>query len=294
MRSALSTPDERDAPIRTWYSVGGRAERMARPESVEECAALLKEYARAEVRILGDGANLNVDDDGVGDLDISTENLDHVERLPGDALRVGAGVNLPRLVVDCVRDGLAGLEGLGGVPASVGGAAVMNAGGAFGEFAQVVRGVTGLTRAGEVVRLRRDEIDFSYRHSGLEELMVVEVDLALTAGDAGALRARLKDVMAKKKASQPMAERSAGCAFKNPEVGGKRVSAGMLIDRAGCKGMRVGGAEVSPVHANFIVAHEGARARDVIELFAQVAQRVLERERIALEREVVIWSRHAR
>ncbi|TVQ64123.1 MAG: UDP-N-acetylmuramate dehydrogenase [Phycisphaerales bacterium] len=288
---------ETDAPIPTWFGVGGRADALARPRSVEELRALLRRFDR--VRVLGDGANMLVDDDGVDGLVVSLENLRRVERPdPNDPglLRVGAGANLPRLIVDTVRDGLSGLEGLAGVPASLGGAIVMNAGGAFGEIAQAVERVRALTLDGEEIVRTRDEIPFGYRSSGLRDLIVVEADLRLTpAEDAAALRSRMKEVMSYKKGSQPMGERSAGCAFKNPTLPtGERVSAGMLIDRAGCKGERVGGARVSDVHANFIVvdtAPGACTARDVVALMRRVRARVLDHAGVTLEPEVAIWRR---
>ncbi len=148
--------------------------------------------------------------------------------------------------------------------------------------------------------LERSQIDFSYRHSGLTGLIITSVELLLPPGNPAMLRGRLKDVMAYKKSSQPMAENSAGCCFKNPtlsadlkDIGaaGQRVSAGLLIDRAGCKGMRVGGAMVSPRHGNFVVTGPGAKARDVIELMELMVKRVRDAFGVTIEPEVVIWRR---
>lgn len=290
-------------PLATWFGVGGGAARYARPTTAEqlaECVAL-----DPALRVIGDGANLLVDDDGVPDLVVSLTQGDfvRVQREQGsDVVRVGAGVNLPKLILECVRDGLGGLEGLGGIPATVGGAVVMNAGGAFGQIADCVHSVHAVDRLGRRVRLHRGDIAFGYRTSGLNDLIITCVDLRLTPGDAGPLRERLKEVMEYKKRSQPMADRSAGCVFKNPTLtsdlegigaAGQRVSAGMLIDRAGLKGLRVGGASVSERHANFIVTDPGtAKARDVIELMTLVARRVHEAMGVRLHREVVVWSRH--
>lgn len=282
-----------DAPIDTWFGVGGRADAYAEPATMDELRSLLDEF-EGQVRVLGDGANLLVDDDGVDGLVISLKRFNGVvasERAGLPLLMVGAGANLPKLIVQTVRDGLGGLETLGGVPASVGGAVRMNAGGAFGEMGQSVRMVRGVTRNGDPIELARHEIDFSYRHSGLDDLIITEVDLSLTPGDPAALRKRLKNVMAYKKHSQPMAEKSAGCVFKNPIVNGSRVSAGRLIDQAGCKGMRSGGAEVSNVHGNFVVTHNGATAHDILQLIELVRERVREHANVELETEVVIWRR---
>lgn len=284
----------RNAPIDTWFGVGGGADAYAEPESLDELRALIDLY-QGDVRILGDGANLLVDDGGVDGLVVSLKHFRRMECEEGGAgaiiVRVGAGANLPRLIVDLVRDGLGGLEGLGGVPATVGGAVRMNAGGAFGEIGETVASVRGVTRDGAPFERSRPDIPFAYRQSGLEDAIIAEVDFTLVPGDAGALRARLKDVMAYKKKSQPLAEKSAGCVFRNPTLNGVRVSAGMLIDRAGCKGLRIGGAEVSQVHGNFFITHPGATAADALRLIEEVRQRVNDHVAAALETEVVIWRR---
>jgi len=289
---------ERDAPIHTWFGVGGRADALARPSSLDELRTLLAEFAGQPVRILGDGANLLVADEGVDGLVLSLERLPEpaAPRASDDSvlLPVSAGANLPRLVTSTVRDGLAGLEGLAGVPATIGGAIAMNAGGAHGQIADAVHTVFAMTRDGEPVTLARDEIRFDYRHSGLRHLVITGAVLRLRrvpTSEQPALRERLKQVMASKKHSQPMGDDSAGCFFKNPTVNGARVSAGMVIDKAGCKGLRSGGAEVSTVHANFIVTHEGCTASDILTLAERVRQRVREAHGVTLENEVAVWRR---
>ncbi len=151
--------------------------------------------------------------------------------------------------------------------------------------------------------LPREMIDFGYRRSGLKGLVITRVEFSLQPGDGSALRARLLEVMAYKKKSQPMKENCAGCAFKNPTLSadlagigaaGARVSAGMLIDKAGCKGLRMRSAEVSPLHGNFLTADTGGKARDVIELMDEVRRRVMDRFGVGLENEVVVWRRMRR
>lgn len=293
---------ERDAPVATWYRIGGRAERLARPATVDELRHCLE--MDAELRILGAGANLLVDDDGVDGLVVSlTQGVFREVVVDEEACSVivGAGVDLRRLINDTARMGLAGLERLGGVPATIGGALRMNAGGSYGEIGDLVESVRALRRDGAEVILTRPEIDFAYRSSGLEDLIVIGARLRLQRDDPGAIRERLKTIMGDKGARQPMGARSAGCAFKNPTLeadidgigsAGQRLSAGMVIDRAGLKGLGAGGASVSHTHANFIVAEPGqARARDVIELMDLVRERVAGRFGIMLEPEVIIWSR---
>ncbi len=289
------------APIETWFGVGGGADRLARPASLDALRACLA--GNEPVRVLGDGANLLVDDAGVDGLviDLDTPAFRGVEIDAGTGRVVaGAGVSLPALITATVRAGLAGLEVLAGIPASVGGAVVMNAGGKFGEISDTVAAVEGLDRSGNPVRLGRDQIAFGYRRSGLHDLIITAAEFSLTPTDPAAVRERLKSCMAYKKSTQPMAEHSAGCCFKNPTLasdldgigaGGSRVGAGLLLDRAGCKGLSVGGASVSGAHANFIITRPGATARDVVALMDLVAGRVLDRFGVALEREVVVWGR---
>lgn len=291
-----------NAPIATWFKIGGRADRLARPRDAGELSRAL-DVAEGMVRVLGDGANLLVDDDGIDgvvlELNAAAFSQWQIDARAG-TIRVGAGAKLPQLIHAATKAGLAGLEVLGGIPATLGGAIVMNAGGAYGQIADVVARVHGVDRAGKAVTLERKDISFGYRHSGLNHLILTHAELALAAGDPEQLRKRLLEIMEFKKKSQPMKENSAGCCFKNPTLAGdveglgakgQRVSAGMVIDRAGLKGLAIGGASVSPVHANFIVTVEGATARNVIDLMNEVTRRVKERFGVELEREVVVWER---
>jgi len=295
--------------IDTWFGVGGAADLFAEPRSSDELGALLQ-WARAKgvrpVRILGDGANLLVADDGVDGLVVSLTNLDRVDwpdtanAQPRQAFRVRAqgGARLMEMVTESVRRGLMGLESLAGIPATVGGAVAMNAGGAFGQIADSVRVVHAIRPDGSAITLTRDEIGFEYR-KGLKGAIVADVELELHfAPDQFSLRERLKEIMAYKKGSQPMAEHSAGCAFKNPvmrdPVTGEmeRVSAGRLIDKAGLKTFSVGGASVSQVHANFLVVDKAkATATDVLNLMSAIQQKVAEKHGVSLEPEVVVWRR---
>lgn len=296
---------EHDAPIHTWFGVGGRARTLVKPRNVEELVDVLHMHAGERVRVLGDGANLLVHDDGVDGLVVSLEHMKRVdyhgydltsspERARLVLATVEAGVNLPKLIVESVRLGLEGLEVLGGIPASVGGAVVMNAGGAFGAIEDVVETVHAVSVTGIGMTIPQSELEFAYRDSGLAHLIVTSVDISLThvpEERQPRVRQRLKDVMAYKKSSQPMGEQSAGCAFKNPTIGGVRTSAGLLIDRAGCKGLRVGGASVSAKHANFIVVERGAKASEVIELMRRVRDRVRAAHGVTLVPEVALWGR---
>lgn len=310
MDSSVSTVRiEEDAPIPTWFGVGGRADRFARPLNAPELRDCLK--IDPDLKVLGDGANLLVDDDGVSELVIELSSADFKAatfNATTGSLIVGAGHKLPQLINETVRRGLAGLHVLGGIPATVGGALVMNAGGAFGQICDTVVRVFALDREGRDRVLERRDIPFAYRRSGLEGFVLTGAEFALTPSDPEELRRKHLEVMDYKKRTQPMADSSAGCAFKNPTLtrdtlipddagtdqpakAGARVSAGMLIDRAGCKGLTVGGAVVSDRHGNFLTAGAGAKARDVIDLMERVRERVFARFGVTLENEVVVWRR---
>ncbi|MGH7244518.1 MAG: UDP-N-acetylmuramate dehydrogenase [Phycisphaerales bacterium] len=291
--------------VPTWFGIGGGAERFAMVRSAEQLRRAIE--IDSSLRVLGDGANLLVDDDGVAELVVKMEGelAEWVIDPAAGVVRVGAGANLPKLINETVRQGLAGLETLGGIPATVGGALVMNAGGKFGEIEQYVVRVHAISREGREITLDRKDIAFAYRRSGLKDLILTSCELQLAPDDAASVRKRLKEVMSYKKTSQPMAEKSAGCTYKNPTLendimdlfdangrAGRRVPAGLLIDRAGLKGLAVNAVCVSDVHANFFVTKPGATARDVIKLMEEVERRVLDRYGVQLEREVVVWSRH--
>lgn len=291
---------QRDVPISTWFHIGGGARRFARPQSGEELLACIE--LDDQLRVLGEGANLLVGDEGVSDLVLSLQqgifvdsNIDATTGL----VHAGAGVALPGLINRCVRQGLGGLEKLAGIPATLGGAVIMNAGGAFGDMSRFVVQVSAIDRAGRIHTFDRNQIDFGYRQSHLNHLIVTGVVFQLEPGDPAEIAQSRADCMEYKAKTQPLGDKSAGCVFKNPvllepieDIGGasERISAGMLIDRAGCKGLSVRGASVSQVHANFITTTPDARAQDVIELIEDVRERVFDRYGVALQNELVIWT----
>ena len=292
---------EHNAEISTWFRIGGRADRLARPQSIEQLTRCLE--LDPDAKILGEGANLLVDDSGMDHLVISMQSegfkaID-IDDTTG-VVRAGAGAPLPRLITQTVNAGLGGLHGLAGFPATIGGACVMNAGGRFGTISDHLIELQALDRAGRMHTIRKGDIDFGYRHSGLNHLIICSAVFQLQPGETKALKNELAECMTYKTESQPMNEKSAGCAFKNPLLkddldgigeAGSRVSAGMLIDRAGCKGLSVGGASVSPLHANFITTTADAKSSDAITLMDQVIGRVFDAFGITLEHEVVIWKR---
>ena len=239
------------------------------------------------MRVLGRGANVLVSDDG---FDGVVVRLDHANfrrtQKKGTRLTVGGGVDLTRLVRYCCVKGLAGLEGMAGIPATVGGAIRMNAGGRYGEFGDVVARVDVLRPDGQRESWTRQQCGFGYRRSKIGNHIVLAAELELTEDEPGKVRKRFDEYFAVKQASQPLAEHSAGCIFKNPS--GK--SAGALIDQAGLKGTSCGAASVSRKHANFIVATKGATATDVLRLIDVVRDRVRDVCNTDLEVEIDVWG----
>jgi UDP-N-acetylmuramate dehydrogenase len=299
--SDLCIPFENHAPLGPWtcYGVGGRAQTLARPLDAEQLAALARRChdEGVSLRVLGSGANLLVADEGVPGVVVRLDApVFSGVRIEQNRVIAGAGYDLFRLVQWTARRGLGGLACLAGIPASVGGAVRMNAGGSFGDTGRCVSRVRVMDGAGRVRDLMRSDLAFGYRKTNIAELIILEVEFELKPDDSAALRRRVKEVFRYKKSTQPMADHSAGCTFKNPPpppegVNEERRPAGMLIDRAGLKGYRVGGARISEQHANFIVCdHDaGCTATDVMAVMRHAEQVVFERFGVRLEREVVVW-----
>lgn len=204
----------------------------------------------------------------------------------GASFHVGAGVDLMPFSRQCSELGLSGLEGMAGIPASVGGAVRMNAGGRFGDFGSVVEEVEVIRLDGATEYWGRDRLDFGYRKSAIRNEIITTARLALRADDPQQTETRYNEYWRLKRESQPMSESSAGCIFKNPPGH----SAGALIDRAGLKGTRMGGAHVSKRHANFIVADRGSKTADVLRLIDLIRARVAAEFSTELQTEVDIWG----
>lgn len=294
-----------DAPLgpRTWYGAGGRAELLAAPRSLIALQTLtMRCYEQAiPVRVLGSGANLLVAEDGVDGVVIL---LDHPVFQQAQwsvashhsLTRLHAGADLMGLIQESARRGLAGLSQLAGIPATVGGAIVMNAGGTYGDTAQSLHSIQLLTPDGITRTIPKADLECGYRKTVLPPGIVLAGDFALSPGDPDQIRDHIKEVFAYKSRTQPMADRSAGCMFKNPidpkagPTTAQRQSAGQLIDLAGLKGTVLRSAFVSERHGNFIGLHAGGSTNDVLALAHAVQLRVLDRFGIRLEREVVVWS----
>ncbi len=279
-----------NAPLaeRTWFGVGGSAEWLATPSSIKELVALVTR-CRDEgvpVRLLGNGSNVLVKDEGVSGVVISLESEAFQKiNVDGNQVRVGGGVSLPSLINETVRNGLAGLDPLVGIPGTVGAALHHNAGGRGGDIGQWTVEATVLTRAGETITRNSEELFFAYRQSSLDELVILEVVFKLESADPAELTKRMQKQWIVNKATQPMSHQRTGQIFRNP----RGMSSGMLIDQAGLKGTKVGGAEVSAQHANFFTAADGTTSNDLIQLIDQVKARVHERMGVELELAIEIW-----
>jgi UDP-N-acetylmuramate dehydrogenase len=290
----------------TWYGIGGQAAVFVQPPDFDALQGFVQTCVQHDVPwyLLGSGANLLVagDVDGVV-VQLHAKAFKQVS-IEGTRVVAGGGCDLARLILQLAGAGLAGLECLAGIPASVGGAVCMNAGGAFGAIGPCVERVTALDARGQRITLERGDLHFAYRHSNVQGLIVLDVTFALTPGDPAALRQRVKEIFDYKTSTQPMAAHSAGCAFKNPTpprdpahkpcpTDAATPGAGKLIDMAGLKGHRIGGAQVSTHHANFIIADpaQGCTPADVLELMRHVQRTVQEKFGIKLQREVVVWPR---
>jgi UDP-N-acetylmuramate dehydrogenase len=314
-----------DVPLRerTWYGLGGPARWFATPRDEAELATVLQRCSTHGIkwRVLGRGANLLVRDGGFDGvvIHLSGPAWETVRYEPADAphgsdsptaagsppgggtgfqpvshpsgndpvlVHAAAGVDFPRLVRDTIERGLIGLENLAGIPGTVGGTVRMNAGGRHGCIAEYLRAARIASTDGHIRVCSRAELGFDYRRSNVDGGIVTEATFELHPGDRAPALERFRQIWNDKYAAQPpLSARSAGCVFKNPPG----QAAGRLIDQAGLKGRRCRGAEISPRHANFIIAHPEATAQDVLDLIAVVRERVRETAGVELELEVEVW-----
>lgn len=271
------------------FRIGGPARLMACPASGAEAAALLRllREADAPVELMGKGTNLLVADEGLDAVVVRLgEAISGAELLPGDRVRAGAGISLAKLAVFAAEAGLSGLEFAHGIPGSLGGAVFMNAGAYGGEMKDVLESAEIALPDGTLREAPAEELELSYRHSALEGsgALVTAATVKLTPAEPEAIRARMRELMEKRRASQPLDMPSAGSTFKRP-VGGY---AAALIDQAGLKGFAIGGAQVSEKHAGFVINRGGATFDDVLRLMEHIQKTVLEKSGVRLEPEVKI------
>ena len=280
----------RDEPLamHTWFQLGGPAEYFAEPNDADQLIALIKRCQEEElpVRLLGRGSNVLVRDEGVPGmvLRLSAPAFGKI-RLEDQSVIAGGGATLGRVITTAVHQGLAGLETLIGIPGTLGGALRGNAGTHGGDIGQWADQATVITHTGEVFQRGCDDMEFGYRQSNLDELVILEASFPLEEDDPQELARRMQKNWIVKKASQPMGHQCAGCVFRNP----RGSSAGELIEEAGLKGTRIGGAVASDRHANFIIAEPECTSQDVLRLIDLIRSQVHDRLGVELERELEIW-----
>ena len=263
---------------------GGTAEFFAQPSSIPELQEILKAAKNLPVYVIGGGSNILIPDGEIEGLTVSTRNLNSIEWQSNFTAEIGAGFPLSKLIRILTEKNLGGLEFAVGIPGTLGGAVSGNAGAGGQGVCEFVDEVKAVDSSGGIRTFKRGEFEYGYRHCSISGVIAVSVTMTFRQShdDDGKKR---EEFMSKRK-SQPLESRSAGCTFKNP-VGN---SAGKLLDECGCKGLRVGGAEVSLKHANFILNTGNATSSDVLGLSELCAQKVFESTGIKLEREIKTLS----
>ena len=274
------------APLTTW-GLGGPAQLYLEPADSDELAETLSLLRRLGLpyRILGGGSNLLISDRGVRGAVVSLARLTHIGVGADGTLSVEAGVRLHKVVTFAARRGLSGLESLVGIPGCLGGAIFGNSGSKYGAIGDVVTALDLIDPDGTRRRIVPNEFFFRYRGSNVANGVVVGAHLAVGAGETRLLRARIRELIAERRRSQPGWIGNAGCVFRNPEG----ASAGRLIDEVGGKELRVGKISVSRIHANFFVNEGGGTEGEVQRLVHRVRERVRQVHGIELEWEVRRW-----
>lgn len=269
----------------TSFRIGGPADALVEPADVDDVRRLVVQArkANAPLFVVG-GTNLLIRDGGIRGIVVSLATLRAIHEEPGAVLYAEGGVGMPTLIGYAIRRSLAGLEWAAGIPGTVGGCLVMNAGTRLGEMKDAVKAVRLVTTNGNVRDLPAASIPFQYRRARLPKGIVVGVWLQLREGLRADIAKIVKDYLHYRKETQPLAMPSAGCVFKNPPDD----SAGRLLEAAGLKGLRVGDAEVSTKHGNFIVNRGNATADDVIHLIQKVRRVIRQKAGVRLELELKI------
>jgi len=269
----------------TSFHIGGPADVLAEPADVEDVARLAKQTheQKLPIFVLG-GTNLLVRDKGIRGVVVSLEKLRAIREEPGSVLYVEGGVGMPTLIGYAIRRSLAGLEWAAGIPGTVAGCVVMNAGTRLGEMKDSVKAVRMVSPNGALIDCPAEAIDFRYRRATLPPGVVVGVWLQLRPGVRADIEKVVKDYLHYRRHTQPLTLPSAGCVFKNPP----NDSAGRVVEAAGLKGTSVGDAQVSTKHANFIVNQGHASAADVLSLIKKVRARIARTMGVKLELELKV------
>lgn len=271
----------------TTFRVGGEAECLIMVEQEKELTSLIRYLNQIEEEyfILGNGSNLLVGDKGYRGVVLKLAGPMEEIKIEGTVIRAGSGALLPRVAVAAREAGLCGMEFAAGIPGSIGGGVVMNAGAYGGEMKQIVKTVRCLDQEGNILILNNDRMAFGYRTSAIknEPIVVLEVTLQLAEGNAEEIGAKMEELTGLRRSKQPLEYPSAGSTFKRPEG----YYAGKLIMEAGMRGYRIGGAQVSDKHCGFIVNTGDATAMDIREVIEKVQERVRERFHVSLEPEII-------
>jgi len=275
------------APLReyTSFKIGGPADVVVEPADIEDVCQVVQQARahRIPLFVLG-GTNLLIRDGGIRGIVISLVRLRGIKEESGSVLYAEGGVGMPTLIGYAIRHSLAGLEWAAGIPGTVAGCVVMNAGTKLGEMKDSVKAVRMVNRKGQIVDIEAAQVRFEYRRALLPRGIVVGVWLQLKKGVRSEIERVVKDYLHYRRDTQPLAMPSAGCVFKNPP----NDSAGRLIEAVGLKGARVGDAEVSTKHANFMVNRGQASAADVLALIGKVRSAIRRREGVRLDLELKV------
>lgn len=285
----IVTENEPLAPY-TWLKIGGPARYFVRPTCEDQLREVIKRCRENNYpwRIMGQGANLLIDDRGIQCAVIKLD-PDHFGKVEIDKqiVTAGAGISLYNMIQTTIKAGLSGMEVLVGIPGTVGGAIKMNAGGRFGDIGTQTSRVEVLDISGTTTWRERPELTFEYRHANISDQIITRAQFELVEDDPQRMLNRMRETWILKKTTQPLSIKSAGCVFKNPTP---EQSAGMMIDRLGLKGQNVGDAVVSEQHANFIINNGQATFQDFMTLVHQIKMAVYDRYGVELEMEVEVWQ----
>lgn len=275
--------------IHTTLRIGGGAKFFIEPRDTEDLKFLLKELKRDNISplVIGAGSNILANDKGLdcAVLRLNSPNFKKIA-LQGNRLETGAGITLNKLVDFAQRNGLGGVEFLAGIPGTLGGALIMNAGAWGKNIARLVESVRVISYNNKIKVLKQKDIGFGYRSSGLSKYIILSASLRLAKKKKSAIKERIKGYLRQRMMQQDFSRPSAGCVFKNP----KGNAAGRLIDLCGLKGRRIGGACISTKHANFILNQKNAQASDVLKLMQLIRKEVSNKFSINLEPELKIWQ----
>jgi len=267
----------------TTFRIGGEADYLVEPADSDDLLSMVK-YCNSKSMpfyVMGNGSNILISDEGIRGVVINLETGFNYIRNEDGVIVSGAGAKLAKFVDFCIQNNLSGVEMIAGIPATVGGALIMNAGCYGGETSTYVTEVT-VIRSEKILNLSKEACGFVYRNSNLKDTVIMQAKFKLPAGDKDELLKLRKEFLLKRNESQPVEIPNAGCIFKNP----KGTHAAVLIEECGLKGMSVGGAMVSPKHANFIVNNGAATANDVLELVRKIQKTVKDTKGIELNLEV--------